>query len=93
MTYNNYLKTWQREKPMFKTLNTLLTSAMILTTTLPLSAQGCCTPEAPCPPPCAPKCGRDCGTNFFDPAVIVGVAAAIAAIVLLTNDPGNGHSH
>lgn len=78
---------------MINKLSALLISTLMLTTSLPLTAQGCCTPEAPCPAPCAPRCGVDCGTNFFDPAVIVGVAAAIAAIVLLTNDPGNGHSH
>lgn len=91
-----------------KKFTTFVSCIMLLSMGCQLSAQGyesaCnpCPPPCepcpvvcnPCPAPCAPICGQECCTNYIDPAIVVGVGAAIAAIVLLTNnDPHNGHGH
>jgi hypothetical protein len=83
-----------------KALKTLVTSVLLIITAQ-LSAQPCQEPApvccAPLPynacKPCAPICGQMCGAACYDPVVIAGIGAAIAAIVLLTTTHHHGHGH
>lgn len=78
---------------------TFVSSVVLLTMSGQAAAQGYCDPcPVPCNPcspctPCAPVCGQNCGATCYDPAIIVGIGAAIAAIILLTTTHHHGHGH
>jgi hypothetical protein len=68
---------------MKKKISTIVSCMMLISAASSLSAQ-----------PLAPKAGQDGGTNIESTAIVIGVGAVIAAIILLTSEHnGHGHAH